>query len=181
MYAHIYDMFWVIVKVLKCQLLCLEKVLKYLTHCDLVDCRPSRSSVHVILQAGKMEWAANPFSRGIFLTQGLDPGLPHCRQILFYLIHLYALIYHVLGYNPVEYSTAESIPVLATGNSFTGGSCVSTYPHQRFLFVYVLHSDIISYFKLLLCIYYPVLESTNSSRSPSYIYWRMVLETKIPE
>ena len=53
MYAHIYDMFWVIVK-----------VLKYLTHCDLVDCRPSRSSVHVILQAGKMEWAANPFSRG---------------------------------------------------------------------------------------------------------------------
>ena len=26
-----------------------------------------------------------PFSRGIFLTQGLNPGLLHCRQILYHL------------------------------------------------------------------------------------------------
>ena len=25
--------------------------------------------------------------QGIFLTQGLNPGLPHCRQILFQLSH----------------------------------------------------------------------------------------------
>ena len=30
---------------------------------------------------------AFPFSRGIFPTQGLNPGLPHCRQILYQLIH----------------------------------------------------------------------------------------------
>ena len=25
--------------------------------------------------------------QGIFTTQGLNPGLPHCRQILYYLSH----------------------------------------------------------------------------------------------
>ena len=29
-----------------------------------------------------------PFSRGIFPTQGLNPGLPHCRQILYQLSQL---------------------------------------------------------------------------------------------
>ena len=39
-------------------------------------------TVHEILQARILEWVAIPFSRGIFLTQGLNPGLPHCSQIL---------------------------------------------------------------------------------------------------
>ena len=35
-----------------------------------------------------LEWrVAIPFSRGIFLTQGLNPGLPHCRWILYQLSH----------------------------------------------------------------------------------------------
>ena len=29
-----------------------------------------------------LEWVAIAFSRGIFRTQGLNPGLPHCRQTL---------------------------------------------------------------------------------------------------
>ena len=33
-----------------------------------------------------LEWVAVPFSRG-FPTQGLNPGFPHCRQILFHLSH----------------------------------------------------------------------------------------------
>jgi len=44
-------------------------------------------TVHGILQARILEWAAIPFSRGIFPTQGLNPGLPHCRQILYQLSH----------------------------------------------------------------------------------------------
>ena len=35
-----------------------------------------------ILQARILEWVAMPSSRRIFPTQGLNPGLPHCRQIL---------------------------------------------------------------------------------------------------
>ena len=34
-----------------------------------------------------LEWVAIPFSRGIFLTQGLNHGLLHCREILYRLSH----------------------------------------------------------------------------------------------
>ena len=58
-----------------------------LTLCDPVDYNPPGSSVHGILQAGVLEWVAMPFSRGIFQTQGSNPNLPHCRQILYHLRH----------------------------------------------------------------------------------------------
>ena len=48
--------------------------------CDPVDGSPPGSSVHGILQARILEWVAISFSRGIFPTQGSNPGLPHCRQ-----------------------------------------------------------------------------------------------------
>ena len=35
-----------------------------------------------ILQARILEWIVMPSSRGIFLTQESNPGLPHCRWIL---------------------------------------------------------------------------------------------------
>ena len=44
------------------------------------------SSVHGILQAKLLEWVLLP-SPGIFWTQGLNLGLPHCRQILYHLSH----------------------------------------------------------------------------------------------
>ena len=34
------------------------------TFCDPMDCSPTGSSVHEILQASKLEWVAIPFSRG---------------------------------------------------------------------------------------------------------------------
>ena len=43
-------------------------------------------TVHGILQARILEWVAAPFSLGwIFPTQELNPGLLHCRQILYQL------------------------------------------------------------------------------------------------
>ena len=59
----------------------------YLTLCDAMDCSLPGSSVHGILQARLLEWVAMPFSGGIFPTQGLNPGLPHCRRILYRLSH----------------------------------------------------------------------------------------------
>ena len=44
-------------------------------------------TVHGILQARLLEWEAFPLSRGSFPTQGSNPGLPHCRQILYQLSH----------------------------------------------------------------------------------------------
>ena len=55
----------------------------YLTFCNPIDCRPPGASVRGILQARILEQVAIPFSRGIFLIQGLSLGLLHCRQILY--------------------------------------------------------------------------------------------------
>ena len=44
-------------------------------------------TVHGILQARILEWVAFPFSRGIFPTQGWNPGFLHCRQILYQWSH----------------------------------------------------------------------------------------------
>ena len=52
------------------------------TLCDPMDCSPPASSIHGIFQARVLEWGAIAFSRGIFLTQGLNQGLPHCRQLI---------------------------------------------------------------------------------------------------
>ena len=58
-----------------------------LTLCDPMDCSLPGSSVHGIFQAIVLEWIAISFSRGIFPTQGWNPGLPHCRQTLYCLSH----------------------------------------------------------------------------------------------
>ena len=55
-----------------------------LTLCDPLDCSPPGSSVHEILQATILQWVPFP-SPWIFLTQGLNLGLLHCRQILYCL------------------------------------------------------------------------------------------------
>ena len=43
---------------------------------------PAGFSVRGTVQARMLEWVVISFSRGIFLTQVLNPGLLHCRQIL---------------------------------------------------------------------------------------------------
>ena len=58
-----------------------------LTLCDPMDYSIPGSSIHGILQARILELVAIPFSRGSSLTQGLNPGLLHCRQILYCLSH----------------------------------------------------------------------------------------------
>ena len=47
--------------------------------------RPMDYTVHGILQARILEWVAFPLLQGIFPTQGLNPGLLHCRQILYHM------------------------------------------------------------------------------------------------
>ena len=46
------------------------------TLCNPMDCSPPGSSIHGIFQARVLEWVAISFSRGIFLTQGLNPDPP---------------------------------------------------------------------------------------------------------
>ena len=61
-----------------------------------MECIPPGSSVHGILQVRILEWVAIPFSRGIFLTQGLNPRVLHCGQILYCPSHREARVYSYL-------------------------------------------------------------------------------------
>ena len=54
------------------------------TLCNPMDCSPPGCFVHRILQR-TLKWVAICLSRGIFLTQGSNPGVQHCRQILYCL------------------------------------------------------------------------------------------------
>ena len=50
---------------------------------DPMNCSPPGSSVDGILQARILEWVRHSLLQGIFLVQGSNPGLLHCKQILY--------------------------------------------------------------------------------------------------
>ena len=52
--------------------------------CDRMNCSPPGSSVHGTVQAKLLE-SYHSLPLGIFLTQGLNPVLLHCRRILYQL------------------------------------------------------------------------------------------------
>ena len=69
-----------------CAVLCLVSQL-CLTLCDTMDCSPPGSSVHGDSPCKNSGMGCYDLLQGIFPTQGSNPGLPHCRQILYHLSH----------------------------------------------------------------------------------------------
>ena len=61
---------------------CVLVAQSYPTLCDHVDCSPPGSSVHGF---SRQEYWSNFLLQGIFLTQVLNPGILHCRQMLYRL------------------------------------------------------------------------------------------------
>ena len=57
------------------------------TLCDPMDCSLPGFSVHGILQARVLRVGCHSLFQEIFPAQGLNPGLLHCRQILYRLRH----------------------------------------------------------------------------------------------
>ena len=57
------------------------------TLCDPVSCSPPGSSVHGASPGKNAGVGCHFLLQGIFPTQGSNPGLPHCRQILYHLSH----------------------------------------------------------------------------------------------
>ena len=58
-----------------------------LTLCNPMDCSPPGSSVHGDSPGKNTRVGCHALLQGIFPTQGLNPGLTHCRQILHHLSH----------------------------------------------------------------------------------------------
>ena len=69
----------------KCQVLVTQLCL---TLCNPMDCSPPGSSVHGDFQGKNTGVDCHALLQGIFRTQESNPGLPHCRQILYHLSHL---------------------------------------------------------------------------------------------
>ena len=62
-------------------------VVLLLSLCDPMDSTPPGSSVHGVLQ--QEYWmGCHALLQGIFPTQGSNPGLLHCRQILYQLSYV---------------------------------------------------------------------------------------------
>ena len=59
----------------------------YLTLCDTMDCSPPGSSVHGNSPSKNTAVGCQALYQGIFPTQGPNPGLLHCRRILYQLSH----------------------------------------------------------------------------------------------
>ena len=59
----------------------------YPTLFDLMDYSPPGSSVHGDSPGKNTGAGCHALLHGIVPTQGLNPGLPHCRQILYHLSH----------------------------------------------------------------------------------------------
>ena len=58
-----------------------------LTLCNPMDCSPPGSFVHGDSPGKNTGMGCLAFLQGIFPTHGLNPGLPHCRWILYWLSH----------------------------------------------------------------------------------------------
>ena len=59
----------------------------FATLCDPMDCSPPGSFVHGNSPGKNTGVDCHALLQVIFLIQGLDPGLPHCRPILYSLSH----------------------------------------------------------------------------------------------
>ena len=57
------------------------------TLCNPVDCSPPGSSVRGDSPGKDTGVGCHALLQGIFPTQRSNPGLPHCRQILYHLSH----------------------------------------------------------------------------------------------
>ena len=69
-----------------CIVLCLVRQ-SCLTLCGPMNCSPPGSSVHGDSLGKHIGGGCHALLRGNFTTQGLNLGLPHCRQVFYCLTH----------------------------------------------------------------------------------------------
>ena len=78
MYMLVHFFLWYLYTVLCCA----QLLQSCSTLCDLMDCSPSGSSVYGDSPGKNTGVGCHALLEGICPTQGSNPGLPHCRQIL---------------------------------------------------------------------------------------------------
>ena len=90
----------------------------YSTLCDPMDCSPPGSSVHEDSPGKNTGVGCHALLRRIFPTQGLNPGLPHCKWIVYCLSHQGSP--RILEWVAYAFSRGSSLP-----RDWTGASCIA--------------------------------------------------------
>ena len=78
--------------------------------CDSTDCSPPGSSVHGESPGQNSGVGCHALLQGIFPTQGSNPGLPHCRWILYHMSHQGSP--RILEWVAYSFSKGEKIPTM---------------------------------------------------------------------
>ena len=102
----------------------------YPTLCDPVDCSLPGSSVQGILQARILEWVGcYCLLQRIAPNQGLNPGLPHCRQTLYWLSHQGRYVHRLTNNSCLSFSTQTPPPLRSCVNrASVRGSVSPSFP-----------------------------------------------------
>ena len=96
-----------------------------LTLCDPMDCSLPGSSVHGYSPGKNAGLGCHALFQGTFPTQGLNPGLLHCKQILYHLIQQESL--GILEWVAYPFSGGPSWPRSWTEVSCIAGSCFTSW------------------------------------------------------
>ena len=112
----------------------------YPTLCDPMDCNPSGSSVHGDSAGKDTGVDYHALLHGIFPTQGLNPGLPHCRQILYQLSHQGSP--RKLEWVAYPFSRGSSQPRTWTGVSCIAGGFFTSWATKLCMWVGALQNRV---------------------------------------
>jgi len=117
---------------------CCAKSLSCAWLCDPIDCSLPGSSVHGDSPGKYTGMGCHTFFEGIFPTQVSNPGLPHCRQILYHLEKSMATHSNILTL--VQFSRSvmsDSLQLHGLQHarppcpSPTPGACANSYPSSQ--------------------------------------------------
>ena len=97
----------------------------YLTLCDPKDCNLPGSSVHEDSPTKNNEVGCSALLQGIFPTQGSNPGLLHCRWVLYQLRHQGSP--RILEWVVYPFSRATCQPRNWTGVSYIAGGFFTSW------------------------------------------------------
>ena len=102
--------------------------------------------------------------QGIFPAQGLNPSLPHCRQILYLLSHLGS---------PREILYPTNLPSPAVSTYWPSGVHLHLYLYQCFIATILIHILIIYY----LDNYHCLLNDLSASNLTPFFSFQSILHT----
>ena len=97
--------------------------------CDPLDCNPPGSSVHGDSPGKHTGVGCHALLQRIVPTQGLNPGLLHCRQILYHLSHQGSP--RTLEWVAYSFSSGSSGPRNRTGVSCIAGGFFTSWATQE--------------------------------------------------